>query len=91
MTCSSEYWDSHVLKHHPSLAGHEADARRAIEKRDFIYASKSRPDRHVYYGPLTGRRPEIKVVVAFDANNVGTVVSVSECSRRPGGEVIVWP
>ena len=91
VTCSRYYWENHVLKHHPSLAGHEDDARRAIEKRDFIYASKSNPNRHVYYGPLSGRRPEIKVVVAFDANNKGTVVSVSECSRRPSGEAIIWP
>ena len=91
VTCSSYYWDNHVLKHHPGLVGHENDAKRAVEQRSFIYASKSKPDCHIYYGSLTGRRPEIKVVVTFDANHIGTVLSVSECSKRPSEEKIVWP
>ena len=91
VSCSAAYWESHVLRRHPDLQGHEDDARRAIEESRPIFASKTAAGRCVYYGRLTGRSPEIKVVVAFDANNVGLVVSVSACSRRPGGEAIIWP
>ena len=90
VTCSGEYWDTHVLVHHPDLAGHEEDAKRAIETKSYIFSSVSRPDRHIYYGPMRGRRSEIKVVVAFNRQNLGIIVSVSAVSRRPGGEKIVW-
>jgi hypothetical protein len=91
VTCSGEYWDTHVLIRHDDLIGHEDDAKRAIEKRDFIYTSASEPDRVIYYGRMTGRRPEIKVVVVFNSENIGVVLSVSACSRRPSGETPIWP
>ncbi len=89
--CPRQYWDNHVLAKHPDLKGCETYAERALRspKHGCIYTSKTQVNRHIYYGELRSNI-EIKVVVQFDSEDEGTVVSVTACSRRPNGENLIW-
>ena len=89
--CPGEYWEGHVLGHHPDLAGYEQQVRQALEFPidDCIFADKTFQNREVYYGRLRNRL-EIKVVVEFDASGEGTMKSASPSSKRVKGERLVW-
>jgi len=97
ISCSVECWNNH-LNSHPEIEGYENEAKKAIEDPSYgcIFLSKHKPsnhdpDRYIYYRKIKGRAAEIRVVVQFDDNNVGTVHSVCFASNRPKGELLIWP
>lgn len=89
--CPREFWEGKILRHHPELEGCETFVEDAVRSPtyDCIFLSSRRPDRHIYYGRLRGR-VEVKVVVQFDSQQNGFIVSASPVSNRAPGEKLLW-
>jgi hypothetical protein len=56
-----------------------------------IYQDKLYPNRHIYYRRQSQRKAYIKVIVAFDDEMKGTVVSAYPCVSMKPGELWIWP
>jgi hypothetical protein len=91
--CTKELWHNKILAKRPFMAGWEERVRRAIEDPSLpICQDVSQHDRHIYYRLLdkAGIR-YIKVVVAFQTEESGKVISAFPCDSGKSGEKPIWP
>lgn len=89
-----ERWN-HLVRKHPDLIKYEItpdDLKEAIEnpRHGCIYSSHVFPEDCAIYYIRYNKRLELVVVVRY-ANDVGEIVSAHFCSKRPEGEVMIWP
>lgn len=93
--CSERQMEK-IYEHHPELGNFwatEQDIQLAISKAKFIYQSTHGKEFHVYYRSRPGKNTELKVVVKFNEDNVGTLWAVqpSAVGQRRPGEKVLWP
>lgn len=91
--CTNEIWNWHILDFHPELEGLEAEVKDAIEHPFMgIYRDTDYENRDVYYKMLAGTAHlYLKVVVEFDENYVGRVVTAFKTDSGKSGEELIWP
>ncbi len=93
--CSERQMEK-IYAHHPELVNFwatEQDIELAISQAQFIYQSTHGKEFHVYYRSRVGKNTELKVIVKFNEDNVGTLWAAQPSSvgqRRPG-ETLLWP
>jgi hypothetical protein len=92
--CSELQLDE-IYEHHPELRNFwadENDMRSAISEASEIFQSIHGPDFHVYYKTKKNRNTELKVIVKFDKNNMGTfhMAQPSTVGKRNTGEERIW-
>jgi len=93
--CSELQLDE-IYEHHRELRNfwaNEKDMRLAISEASEIYQSIHGPDFHIYYRSKNNRNTELKVIVKFDRNNLGTLYMAqpSTVGQRNKGEELLWP
>ncbi len=92
VVCSQEYWNDHVIGHHPNLKDREQEIIKAIEKPSIgIYADADFDDREVYYFLRPNQPRYMKVVVAFDQAKLGILISAFYADSPKAGEKLIWP
>jgi hypothetical protein len=53
--------------------------------------AKHGKNQHIYYKRFSEIEIEIKIVVNFNDPEMGRITTINFCSRRPDGEIIIWP
>jgi hypothetical protein len=91
----SELQLDEIYEHHKELMNFWAninDMKLAITKSRFIYESIHGPCYHVYYRNKRNNNAELKVVVKFDDQNIGTLCMAqpSTVGQRNKGEKLIW-
>jgi hypothetical protein len=92
VTCSEDQLNHHILSRHLGMVGHEEDIKLTIQDPEFgfIYQDANRPERHIYYRLTAKRDRYIKVVVEFDENQSGRVITAFPTSSGKSGEKLIW-
>lgn len=88
-----EQWESHVLVRHPQMAGQESFVQQRLEAPDSIHEDKRLYRRECYYrlGIPGATNRYLKVVVQFDVNDEGTVITAYTTRSTSPGERHRWP
>ena len=90
--CTKKRWTDHILVNRPWMAGWESDLITAIERPTYgIYQDNQVENRHVYYRLHEGKNRYLKVVVEFDEDNVGSVITAFPTDSPKVGEKLIWP
>lgn len=90
--CTENTWNNHILRNRPWMVGWEEDIRRTIEEPSIgIYQDADFEDRNIYYRLHKGKDRYIKVVVAFDENGLGEVITAFSTDTPKSGEKLIWP
>ena len=94
VVCSVERWN-HAAQH-AELANHLPAVEEAIKQPMAIYQSAVHIRREVYYSPSTALQPPydrgyIAVVVEFDRNRQGSLITAFHALGPKHGEVLIWP
>lgn len=94
--CTLEWWESHILDHHPDMEGWEDEVIEAIQKPEYgiIYRAAHYPNRCVYYKVINKREIGglyIKVIVVETESKPFKVVTAHFVSNKQPGEVMIWP
>ncbi|MBA3871586.1 MAG: hypothetical protein H0X30_20765 [Anaerolineae bacterium] len=92
ITCTEDCLNNHIIPHHQIMKGREEEIRLTIENPEFglIYQDANRPERNIYYKLSKKKDSYLKVVVAFDKNDEGTVITAFPVSYPKSGEKIIW-
>lgn len=89
--CSEATWQSHILANRPFMQGWEDEVQAAVENPTFgIYQDASHPERHIYYRLNTKKPRYIKVVVHFDDEHSGNVITAFPTDSMKAGEKLIW-
>lgn len=93
VTMTRDQWESHVLLRHPDMEHLEAYVQRAIEEPDSIHEDKRTYRRECYYrlGIPDATTIYLKVVVQFDQDNNGTIITAFTTRSTSPGERHLWP
>lgn len=92
VVCTQETWEKHVLEQRPFMDGWENFVKSAIENPDIgIYQSVSRPNREIYYGKLYSSPRYIRIVVEFNDDRTGKVITAFPSDSGKTGERLTWP
>jgi len=93
ITCTKNIWYGKILPKRPFMLGWEDQIRQTIESPSLpICQDADHPDRHIYYRRLEKSNPRyIKVVVAFQTEESGQVISAYPCDSPKSGEKTIWP
>jgi hypothetical protein len=85
-------WEFHVLVPKPYMADRLDAVRTTIMSPSFVNQDANFPDRLCLYGPLSSRRRPLmmKVVIGYDSQNEGFVVTAYPLDRPGSGERRVW-
>jgi hypothetical protein len=88
-------WFRHVLPHHPDMAAHLEDAKRALTDPCAVLASKRHSDRLIYHFALSGRKGlYVRVVVHIYRNEkdeaVRGVARTAFLTDTIGGGEVRW-
>lgn len=88
-----EQWESHVVLRHPEMEGRESTIRQAVEEPDSIHEDKHMYRRECYYrlGIPGAETRYLKVIVQFDEDNVGTIITAFTTRSTSPGERHLWP
>lgn len=89
--CTEETWVSHVVWRHPGMDGKEDEVKAAIESPSMgIFGDKLHENRNIYYRLQRNRRRYTKVIVAFDDQNAGSVLTAFQVDAPKDGEPLIW-
>jgi hypothetical protein len=92
VVCTEDRWKWHILSSHPWMTGWESEVMAAIQTPTIgIYQDAESENRHIYYMLPEGRKRYIKVVVDFDDQAVGTVITAFPTDSPKPGERLIWP
>jgi len=82
-----------MLARHPFMRGWEEEVKAAVERPTFglIYQDTENENRHIYYLLREHTRRYIKVVVDFEDQDLGIVVTAFQTSSGKSGEKLIWP
>lgn len=76
----------------PFMNGWQGIVSEAVQRPDFICQDVHHEDRQVYFMlKKTENKRYIKVIVAFDKNKFGRVISDFPANSGKVGEVVIWP
>jgi len=93
--CSDQRFEYLLYKHEESAdLLNEAIIKEAIEepKDNEIFRSgkKSKENFHIYYKDIEERKAEVRVIVKYDPDSFGELITFHLCSRRPPNEETIW-
>ena len=91
--CTDEIWHKNILVKRSWMEGWEEEVRQAIEDPSLqIFEDVDNKNRHVYYRRLTHRTPRyIRVVVEFQREDFGRVITAHPTDSGKSGEKPIWP
>ena len=90
VVCSEDRWLWHIVELHGSMAGRENEVMEALESPSIgIYSDADFDDREIYY--LRRKNNYLKVVVKFDDDDRGEVVTAFITRHLKSGETLIWP
>lgn len=86
-------WNVHVLTKRPWMRGWDEAVNQCLVVPDRVCADKDYPDRECFYRMSTPINPDkyLKVVVEFDANGIGKVITAYPTRAPSQGEQHKWP
>ncbi len=73
------------------MQNQEAAVKEAIEKSIGIYQDAHFEDRQIYYFRLKTKPRYLKVVVQFDTEEIGNVITAFPADSAKSGEKMIWP
>lgn len=91
---SQRQWEAHIIIRRPFMADYLGVIRATIRTPDFICRDADHSDREAFYavGKIEDYPKEwMKVVVEFDADSYGTVITAYLTDKPKAGEVQIWP
>lgn len=90
---TSELWEAHVLPNREWMDGWTDVIQSTLEKPSLINRDRQHANRECFYRVGTPYNPQrlFKVVVEFDAEEVGIVVTAYPSRNVPKGERQKWP
>ena len=91
VVCTRERWLLHVLQNHPRMKGWEDEAKATIENPLFIAQARRYKSRQIYYKLSVGDARYLKVIVAFDDKEEGTLWTAFFTDQGRPGETWIWP
>ena len=89
--CTVEDWYDHIVARHPWMEGTEAEVAEGVAKANWIYQDRLKENRNIYYHRRNSPPRYIKVVVDFDENWVGSIVTAFPTDSPKPGEIWIWP
>jgi len=81
---------AHILGRRPRMIGQEAEVRLAVERADRVVHDADHADRENHYWRVS-RRTFLKVVVAYDAAEIGVVITAHPSHKPKQREQQRWP
>jgi hypothetical protein len=90
--CTEDRWRWHIISGHGKfMEGYEDEVKEAIESpTEGIFQDAARPERHIYYLRLPQSRKYIKVVVNFEDEDSGYVVTAFKTDSIKQSETLLW-
>ena len=91
---SGEYFNAHIVSKRPQMQGCEDRVLEAIKNpRSFIFGDKEDDSRHIYYGSIKPFKKwmYLRVVVKYNDNNEGILITAYPTKNMTAGERIIWP
>lgn len=91
ISCSEQNWYGKILGSRPFMESWLPIVKKAIQEPHFICEDSIRKDRNVYYLFHQFENDKyIKIVVRFNSNNKGIVISAFPTDHGKQGETIIW-
>ncbi|MBZ0283490.1 MAG: hypothetical protein K8L97_22330 [Anaerolineae bacterium] len=89
--CTEDCFKNHIVTHHSIMEDCEEEVKQAIEAPviGIIYCDAHNVNRNIYYRKR--KSGYLKVVVQFDENGLGEVITAFPVSYPKSGEKIIWP
>lgn len=86
-------WENHVLSSREWMKGWAGIIRKTLEEPTLVNIDRQFGNRECFYAKGTPYNPQrlFKVVVEFDPESVGTVVTAYPSRNIPKGERPKWP
>lgn len=89
--CTEEIWYRKILVSRPWMNGWERFVSQALQTPSFICKDKDRENRHAYYMIHVAKQNRyVKVVVKFNSDNEGFVISAYPADSGKSGEELIW-
>lgn len=94
VTMSQRQWEVHIVARRPFMSEYLGAVRSTIRTPDFICSDADHASREAFYalGTIDDYPDEwMKVIVEFDADHFGTVITAYLTDKPKAGEVQIWP
>lgn len=93
VTMTENRWLSHILWQRSWMDGWESAVELVVTEPDRIHFDKDFPERECYYRRGTPFNPQrdFKVVVEFDSDGNGTIITAYPARKASPGELHKWP
>lgn len=92
VVCTEDSWNEHILSNRPWMRGWEDLVKDTIQNPYMgIFEDSDFNNRHIYYSRQQGRERYLKVVVQFDENETGSVITAYTTDSPKRGEKLIWP
>jgi hypothetical protein len=90
--CTEKCWTWHILDYHNDMNGREDEVIAAIESPTYgIYSDREFENRNIYYFRRSGKPIYLKVVVEFQDESQGEVITAYLVANLKPGEKLIWP
>lgn len=91
ITLTQEYFEKHIVAHHPEMKGHENDIKDTIEEPNLVYKAKRFPEKRKHFVRKTNKSEPSNynnVIVEYTEENEGHIKTsyYSENLGVGGGE-----
>lgn len=87
--CTNNQWYNHVIKNHKIMAHNQSAVEDTIQHPDKVYSSDSNTKRNVLFKESTlatyGTKFKTKVIVEYDSDDSGEVVTAFPVREEKGG------
>lgn len=93
VVCLEAIWTNKILKKRPWMDGWEGIVAKAIEEPSLpICRAANNENRHIYYRLMGKGKPRyIKVIVDFNKEHLGSIISAYPVDSGKTGEQAIWP
>ena len=90
VSCSEECWQKHIVGARFWMKDSQAIVIGAVKSPDAILSDADFSERECYYQIDKKKRKYMKVVVLFDKDNKGSVITAFPADSIKEGEVLIW-
>ncbi|MCJ7623954.1 MAG: hypothetical protein MUO76_10660 [Anaerolineaceae bacterium] len=89
--CTEDQWAQHVLSRRSWMRNKENVVAKAVENPKFICQDVDEEDRQIYYYfPYSKNNLYMKVVVRFNKEDLGEVITAFPTDSCKPGEKVLW-
>ncbi len=90
ISCSEECWNIHIVGARPWMYEWEDRVKQSLISPDLIFQDVDFPDRHCYYYLEPKKKKYMKVVVQFESDKMGKVITAFPSDSIKNGEKLLW-